>query len=313
VQRILPLMRPRLAAAVVFGLVANGFCFDSISLLPVADTTLLEVKPTNSTGGLEWFSSGTTQNYTRNRGLVKFDVARALPAGTRILGVTLNVRVTQIPRDGFNGVSFSLRRMLVSWGEGTNVIENPDTPGFGAPASPGDATWNHRFSHTTNTWTTPGGEEGVDYSATSSALVGVESTDPYSFESFPSAKEDVQLWLDQPELNFGWMIKCESEEVNFTARRFGSREFGDPNTSPVLNIIFRAPPRFSKIEATNGAVALSMVLEEGFSYRVEAQSSLAATNAWTLLQDLGAIAQTTNVTLVDPMAAPQRFYRIRRD
>jgi hypothetical protein len=306
-------MSPRLAAAVVFGVVANGFCLDSVSLLPVADTTLFEVKPTNSIGGVQWISSGTTQNYTRNRGLLKFDVAGVVPAGSRILGVTLRVRVTQVPRDGFNGVSFSLRRMLVSWGEGTNVFENPDSVGFGSPASPGDATWNHRFSHTTNTWTTPGGEEGVDYSDSSSALAVIESIDSYDFESFPSAKEDVQLWLDQPELNFGWMIKAESEEVNFTARRFGSREFGDPNTSPALNIIFQAPPKFSKIEATNGAVALSMVLEEGFSYRVEAQSSMATTNGWTLLQDFGAIAQTTNITLVDPMAATQRFYRIRRD
>jgi hypothetical protein len=306
-------MRPRFAAVVVFGLAANGFCFDSVSLLPVADTTLFEVKPTNSIGGVEWISSGTTQNYTRNRALLKFDVAGTLPAGSRILGVTLSVRVTQIPRDGYNGAFFSLRRMLVSWGEGTNGIADPQAPGFGSPASPGDATWNHRFSHSTNVWTTPGGEEGIDYTATSSALVGVESTDPYSFESFPSAKEDVQLWLDQPELNFGWMIKSESEEVNFTARRFGSREFGDPNTSPLLNIIFQAPPKFSSIEATNGAVALSMVLEEGFSYRVEAQSSLATTNEWTLLQDFGASAHTTNVTLLDPMTAAQRFYRIRRN
>lgn len=312
-QRILPLVRPRLAAAVVFGLVANGFCFDSVSLLPVADTTLFEVKPTNSIGGVEWISSGTTQNYTRNRALLKFDVAGALPAGSRIAGVTLTVRVTQVPRDGYNGTSFSLRRMLVSWGEGTNRVADPQAPGFGSPASPGDATWNHRFSHSTNTWTTPGGEEGVDYSASSSALAVIESIDSYSFESFPMANEDVQLWLDQPELNFGWMIKSESEEVNFTARRFGSRELGDPVTSPLLNIIFQAPPKFSSIETTNDAVALSMILEEGFSYRVESRNSLDATNAWSMLQDFGAIAQTTNVTLLDPMNATQRFYRIRRN
>ena len=301
------------ATAVTFGIAVSGFCADSISLAPQADTTLFEVKPTNSLGGVEWLSSGTTQNYTRNRGLVKFDVAGSIPAGSRILGVVLTVRVTQIPRDGYNGSSFSLRRMLVSWGEGTNLFADPQAPGFGSPAAPGDATWEHRFSHTTNTWATPGGEEGVDYSTTSSALTVVESYDSYSFESFPMANEDVQLWLDSPQLNFGWMIKCEAEEVNFTARRFGSREFGDPNTSPRLDIIFQAPPKFSSIEQTNGAVALSMTLEGGFSYRVESRASLAVTNEWSLLADFGAINQTTNVTVLDAVAGTQRFYRIGRD
>jgi hypothetical protein len=56
---------------------------------------------------------------------------------------------------------------------------------------------------------------------------------------------DVQLWLDQPGSNFGWMLLCQSEGTAFSARRFGSRE--NPFTTPALAIEFLLPPRIETI------------------------------------------------------------------
>jgi hypothetical protein len=300
------------AAALVLGFSGAHGVADSVSLLPVADTTLFEVKPTNSLGGATWFSSGTTQNFTKNRGLVRFDVAGSIPRGSRILGATITVKVMQVPRDGYASAFFSFRRMLVSWGEGTNVFADPQAPGFGSPAEPGDATWLYRSSDT-NAWSMPGGEEGVDYSGAISALSVIESVDTYPFESLAAAVEDVQFWLDNPAQNFGWILRCEDEGQNFTARRFGSRELEDPGTSPRLNVDFQPPPSFSSVEATNGTVALALTLEAGFSYRVEYRDLLPATNAWNVLTNFGAISETTNVIVIDSAAGAQRFYRIGRD
>src|SRR5262245_47621192 len=99
-------MAGRVAAALVLGFGGARAMADSVSLLPVADATLFEVKPTNSLGGATWFSSGTTQNFTKNRGLVRFDVAGSIPRGSRILGATITVKVMQVPRDGYASAFF---------------------------------------------------------------------------------------------------------------------------------------------------------------------------------------------------------------
>ena len=304
-------IRP-LAMMLVCGLAVSRLCADSISLIPVADATLFEVAPSNTLGGADWIASGTTQNYTGNRAVMKFDVAGALPAGSEILGATLTMQVTGVPRDGFATANFTVRRLFTSWGEGTNVSDDILHPGLGSPAPPGAATWLHRFAGSTNLWTVPGGEEGTDFSLTLSAITTIEGTGLYTFESLAAAVTDVQFWLDHPESNFGWMLKCEAEEQNFTARRFASRELQDPSSSPRLDIDFRPPPQFSRIGTTNNTVALTFGLEAGFAYSVEFRTSLPSTNAWLVLTNLGAANSTMETTVFDTAVAAQRFYRVRR-
>jgi hypothetical protein len=43
-----------------------------VVLTPVADTTLVEAAPTNNLGGMPFVNAGTTQTFTRNRGLFRF-------------------------------------------------------------------------------------------------------------------------------------------------------------------------------------------------------------------------------------------------
>lgn len=218
---------------------------DSVTLRPIADTTLIETAPNNNLGGQPFANSGTTQNFTKNRALFRFDVS-AIPPGAQVESVSLTFEVTRQPVDGYAPGDFGLHRMLVSWGEGTKVTANPGTPGQGAPASPGEATWLARFAQTGPNWTAPGGLVGTDFATTSSAGQTIYGTanSPYFFTSSQLAA-DVQLWLANPTENFGWMLLANDEGPNFTARRFGSRE--DGINAPQLFVQFTTVPEPSSL------------------------------------------------------------------
>ncbi len=302
-----------------------GFCFlladavpvraASVTLFAVADATLIERNPSNSLGAATWITAGITQNGNTNRALLKFDVAGALPAGATVTFAGLNVWVTGQPRDGYAETAFSLRRMLRPWGEGPNG-DPPDAPGFGVPAQPGDATWLTAFWDT-NAWTIPGGLEGVDYSdapSTATTIAGIRSQ-PYFFEA-GGAITDAQFWLDHPEQNFGWMLRADLEtglEARFTARRFGSRELEDPNTSPQLIIDYLPPMLITNVQMAGNQIAMSFPTDFGYSYRIEWRPATESTNAWTTLTNFGIIFSPGPRTATDSLSNTQRFYRLRRD
>ncbi len=284
----------------------------TITLFPDADATLIQLWPSNSMGAGNWISSGTTQNGTSNRALIKFDIAAGVPAGATITDAGLYVWVTGSPIDGNTDSVFSLRRMLRSWGEGTNPT--PATaPGFGLPALTGDATWSHSFWNT-NAWAAPGGLEGTDYSGaiSTTASIAGKSAEPYFFES-GGAVGDVQFWLDHPEWNFGWMLKTEDEMSRFTARRFGSRELADPAGSPQLVITYLPPIRISMHQPGSNQVSLTFNTDIGYFYRVEARNGLEATNLWTVLTNHGLALTPGPRTATDVTTNAHRFYRVRRD
>ena len=205
--------------------VSPATCFgDSVTLQAAADATLIEVNPNNSSGGAEFFNAGTTQNVTKNRALIRFDVASGLPVGAVVTSVALHLQVTRQPVDGFEASPFSIHRVLRPWGEG-NTIPVDNAGGLGAPAAAGDATWLDRFAFD-QPWAGPGGEADIDYLSISSGGVLMFGTadSPYLFESTAENIADVQFWLENPEQNFGWMLMTDFEDVAFTARRFASRE-----------------------------------------------------------------------------------------
>jgi hypothetical protein len=211
----------------------------STTLTPSADATLFEVNPDNSAGGDGFFISGTTQNRTRNRALLQFDISSAVPAGSQITAVGLQLEVTRVPGDGFEPSLFGLHLALRPWGEGETIVTD-NFGGLGAPAAPGDATWNNRF-HDTQPWGAPGGASGIDFKPDFSGSIFIFGTDVYNFEGTPDMISDVQYWLDHPEANFGWMLISTSEDLPFTARRFASSE--DPNGGgPVLFIDYEPIP-----------------------------------------------------------------------
>ncbi|MEW6159224.1 MAG: hypothetical protein AB1813_17500, partial [Verrucomicrobiota bacterium] len=167
-----------------------GVPAETVTLMPVADATLIETVPDNNLGGAPFVNAGTTQNGPRNRGLFRFAIADAVPRGASIQSARLILEVTRQPVDGFAEALFHLKRVLRPWGEGNKTASDPLHPGLGAPATIDEVTWNHRFALTTNVWAAPGGLEGTDFSPITSSLTFVFGIgdSPYEFGSTPEMR-----------------------------------------------------------------------------------------------------------------------------
>ncbi len=274
----------------------------------MADTALIEAFPSNNFGGQRWWNAGTTQNYTKNRGLLRFDIAVALPRGSHILSASMDVEVVGEPVDGYAIENFRLHRLLKDWGEGS---KSGNPPTLGAPAGTNECNWTHRFAFTSETWATPGGSNGVDYVADYSAQTYVYDmlASPYTFGPTDRMSADVQQWLDQPETNLGWMIVAEHEEIDFTSRRFASRE--DPILSPVLTIDLVLPPILS-VGFSNGTITLQFVGEADRAYVIEHRKQ-ATCGAWLVLTNLPRASAPGLRLAYDSAEFTQRYYRARLD
>ena len=274
-----------------------------VVLIPAADATLISARPTNSAGGADFFNSGTTQNTTSNRALLRFDVAARVPTNTAIIAANLWLNVLRQSITAPQPSVFGLHRVLRAWGEGTNA----PTGGLGAEAMPGDATWLARFSGTPDTWATPGGAPGIDYLPTFGSSAFVSDPASYLFESTVDTVNDVQSWLAQPEFDFGWMLISESEEVPMTAKQFASRE--NPGQEPQLVIDYLLRPVLAGTQVATNAFRFAFVAEPGQAYTVERATNLPA-NAWTALLDVPPPPDRTNILVVDPLSPGPRFYRV---
>lgn len=300
--------RSRLRHALPFAalLLTTAQGAELVELNPTADTFIAEYYPDKNFGAMTYLNGGTTQNYTTNRGLMKFNPASVIPGGSKILSVSLITEVTGQPDEPWNSALFGLHRMLCDWGEGDNTGSLPRNA---AAAGTNEACWTHRFAFTPGTWGQPGGQAGVDYSPDASTLTWVyQAGEPYAFESTPELVDDVQLWLDQPGTNFGWMLIAQNEIQNFTARRFGSRE--SALDAPRLAVEYQPPPPIDSITAATGHVLLDFVAPPGFAYQVQFRDDLLV-GSWQSYPPIGPYTNAAPVSYAVPMAGAQRFYRLK--
>ena len=285
------------------------------NFIPAADTSLLEVSPSNNLGGYFGMNSGTTQNGPRTRALLRFDLS-SLPTNTVVQSATLTVHVTQQPIDGYDFTAFGLHRMFRPWGEGDKI---PVTqPGQGVPATAGEATWLHAF-YPTNQWTEPGGQPGTDYSSIESSfeIIYDVAGSPYIFPSTPELVDDVQAWINKPATNHGWMFRCADELPRFTARRFGTRE--DADNAPLLELKYLVPPLLQISPTNDSQVAIRFTAWAGHSYNVFYRNSLKA-GEWRALTSVAASPTNREIVLFEATAAGlknsrhrfynQRYYRV---
>src|SRR5258708_14468814 len=107
-----------LAALVVAG-AASRLEGASMTLSPVADTTLSQINPGNNLGGETFLNSGTDDNGLLSRALLRFDIASNVPSNAALQRVTLTLTVTH--STSVSASSFSLHRALQSWGEGAKA------------------------------------------------------------------------------------------------------------------------------------------------------------------------------------------------
>jgi hypothetical protein len=203
-----------------------------INIFPSKDNTLYEFDPTvgdvSNALGNHFFTGETAMGELR-RGVLAFDIAGSIPPGSTITGVSLSMNMSR----GFNDTprTTELHKLLADWGEGTSHA--PGEEGTGAPATPNDATWRHRFFDTIF-WAMQGG----DFSATVSASQSVGPVGQYIWNSAQMVA-DVQSWLDNPANNFGWLVLGDESDIA-TAKRFDTRESASP---PVLTIEYTPAPR----------------------------------------------------------------------
>jgi hypothetical protein len=295
-----------------FGVMAI-LCSDALgattTLTPVADTTLIEAAPANNLGGQYYANAGTTQAGKKNRALFRFEPREQIPAGSKITSAKLVFLVVGEPSETpSNPSEFQLYRVLKSWGEGSKIDnKGPDNGGLGQPATFGEASWVYRFSGTTNTWSSPGGVIGVDFSSVISSsqfIYGVISP-PYPFNSTSNMVADVQLWLDSPEQNFGWMLKTIDESVILSARRFGSKD--NLADAPQLEIEFVPPPKLSATLSAN-TLNLGVAIELPGTYVLQSSGSLNPPS-WLSITNV-VINSATNVSVSCALTATNQFYRV---
>lgn len=293
----------RLALALFFAVCLGAFAATlDQPLTPVADTCLIEIAPDNNMGGETYFNAGCNMQASRNRGLVQFDL-RQIPPSSIITSATLTVWCVGVPTDGPAGSIFDLHRVLKPWGEGSEIATIG--AGRGSPATTNEATWNDRFAYANAPWTAPGGAPELDYATNSSAETFISDANPYDFR-FGTLAQDLQYWLDNPDSNYGWMMKTRDETQISTARRFGSRE--DPDNTPTLDITFLPATRIDAPTITGNQMQFSFLAFAQQNYTVE-YSDVLATN-WTVLTNIPPQPAQTNIVISDSISSTQRFYRV---
>lgn len=168
------------------------------------------------------------------RALVSFQVA-GLDPGAVIQTASLTMQINKVGPSA-TGTTLRLFKVSEAWGEGSSI--NP-SGGNGDAATPSDATWTHRLFGT-STWTTPGGTFQPTETANTTANVG-----SITWTSSSPMVSDVQSWFNDPDHNFGWLIKGD-EATDGSACRFDSKDFG--TSGPELTVSFLAPPPPTRFE-----------------------------------------------------------------
>jgi len=243
-KRIVRSPSPLLVGLALLACTAECPLFAASAILhPTADATLFEAAPNNNLGDSSSFMAGLRPKGGRSRGLILFDLS-SIPANANITSASLSLTVVRTPASQANS-SFELHKVLQFWG----LEGDKSSSGGGAPASPGEVTWNSRSSSLTP-WTAPGGQAGTDFASASSASQFVGGNATYTFSS-AGLLSDVQSWYSNPSQDFGWMLISGSEGVSRTIRRFGSRDSGA--TAPSLTIQYTVVP-----EPSTGLLLLSM-------------------------------------------------------
>ncbi|MFG0282984.1 MAG: DNRLRE domain-containing protein [Phycisphaerales bacterium JB039] len=200
---------------------------EEITVESAADNTLFE-DPTGSlsAGAEPAIFAGSDGRGMLKRALIRFDLS-GIPAGAVVTEVELTLTLTKSA--SLSAQEVGIHRVLADWGEGTSLA--PRGGGIGGPATDGDATWLHTF-FPTDFWATPGGD--FEAAASATQMVG-PSLMAYAWTSDALAG-DVQAWIDDPDSNYGWMVRC-NEVTAATAEQFGSKE-SVAARRPMLRVVF---------------------------------------------------------------------------
>ena len=215
---------------IVVLLSAGPVSAEMIQIEATRDNTLYEsAQGSLSNGSGDYLFVGRTNSNGVRRAVIAFDDLSGIPAGSTIDSVRLHL---QLSRESSPSTTLSVWRLVSDWGEGASNAGGAE--GGGAAAAQGDATWVHTFFDS-QTWISPGG----DFMGVASGQLAVDALGSYTVESTEAMVSDVQGWLDDPEVNFGWILTAQ--ESGTTAKRFNSRENPSSATRPRLEVTYTPP------------------------------------------------------------------------
>lgn len=164
---------------------------------------------------------------TFRRSLIAFDLSE-IPAGAQILSARIELRISKRSPSNFLDNPLSVHRLTADWGEGPSAGS-----GKGQKPAAGDVTYQDRFFGSAK-WSTPGG----DFLPEPSATVTLQPDDDAGVLIVLDGEgiaNDVQHWIDNPDSNFGWILRAnESEEALGSVVHFFSRgDFCADGSGPV--------------------------------------------------------------------------------
>lgn len=233
------------AGLILLSATAGDVRADLVILGAAADNTLIEdAEGDVSSGGSTGMFVGRNNqpSNSRRRGVIQFDIAGGIPAGSTINSVMLGLSLSA---SNAADATVSVHRLLAEWGEGTATSSG----GQGAAAGAGDATWLFA-QYNISPWTTAGG----DYDGAVSAQTVVGGSGDYFWPSTMAMVADVQGFLNDPAMNFGWMI-IGNESAAQTSKRFSTREDADEALRPRLIVDYTPVP-----EPTSAAILITTAL-----------------------------------------------------
>ena len=206
-----------------------------VEIPALQDTSIFQDNPDNGNGAGQFIVAGVTgprNGVNLRRGIISFDIAGSVPAGSEIVSATLLLTVAKVPDESTLGTTQSLFLATSDWGEGP-----ASGTGVGAPAQAGDATWNNNFFNTSS-WITAGGDFNPTASATSTVFPVTNQTIAWASTQMAL---DVQSWLNAPANNYGWFI-IGNEAGEHNARGYYSSDNLNTALQPRLLINYNAVP-----------------------------------------------------------------------
>jgi hypothetical protein len=264
------------------------------NLFPVADATIFLQQSNINYGLSNTLTVGVADNGTVGRALLQFDVS-SLPANATITNVLLTLFET--PEQEVFGV-YNIATVNTNW------VEN-------------QVTWNNRSA--ASSWINPGGDFTPSFGQEGALLSSLASQITFYGDNMDSSfgmAHDVQAWINDPAVNFGWILYGSDETTPDSAAVFGSREssfFDQPGAgAPMLSVAYTlpfAPPVLKVLTPTNGQFNFSFNVEPFHGYQIQTNNDLTTTN-WHSFLVLDPPPTPTNVTLNIPLTPGQNFVRI---
>lgn len=196
------------------------------------DTTLYE----STTGDLANGAGsalfvGMTGQPNARRALLRFDVAGSLPTGARILSARLLLTIETASSPATQ--TFDAHRVSQDWLEGATVATG--SQGGGGAALAGDTTWLHT-DYPNTLWSNAGG----DFDPVPSFSFELPDSGQASTGSQVGIATDLQFWLDNPSMNFGWLLKGD-ETLASSARKLTSRQSVNSSDRPRIVLSYMVP------------------------------------------------------------------------